>query len=70
MASDDATELALDAAMAMLDRYGGVWAIDADYLRGQLAVIIDAAMTLGSDYGPSAWNEAKITLRDMIHRDA
>lgn len=65
----DTDKLALDAAMAVVDRYGGLWSGDADILRAQLRHVIYAAMELGSDAGPDAWDEAKRTLTRLLTED-
>lgn len=59
-------ELAVDAMMAMLERYGGVWGSDREWLRGQVSVIIDAATMLGME-DPQAWREAEATLKNIRH---
>jgi len=66
----DTRTLAVNAAMAMLDRYGGLWA-DDEHVRQQLEVIIDAVAELeGWDDDPMANGAARATLESMLKRDA
>lgn len=54
--------------MAMLHRYGGVWASDADALESRVALIIHAAESLASDY-PREWDESRRILTEMLTHD-
>lgn len=54
--------------MAMLHRYGGVWASDADALESRVALIIHAAESLASDY-PGEWDESRRILTEMLAHD-
>jgi hypothetical protein len=61
-------DLALDAAMAMLARYGGLWSSDYEHVRRHLAVIIEAARELADDY-PAGDDRAEATLRHILTTD-
>ena len=64
---EDMDELALDALMATIDRYGGVWSSDREYLRGLLSPLVSAIGDLSSEY-PESWDFAKQVLREAAGR--
>jgi len=64
-------DLALDAIMAMLDRYGGLWSNDRDHVRHQMEVILNAYADLSDDFPNGNEHEtATATLTSLLTRDA
>ena len=60
---DKLHELALDALMTTIDRYGGVWSSDWQELRNDLlAPLVSAIRATGSDY-EDVWGPAREVLR-------
>lgn len=65
----DVIDMALDAAMAVLDRYGALWGNDVPHVRDQLAVIMSAVAEL-SNGGGSGDDAAKELLLSLRRKDA
>lgn len=64
----DPIQLAVNAAMAMLDRYGGLWSSDHDHVRQQLTMIMEDLAELADDY-PGRDEAARRRLQDMLRND-